>query len=69
MADVADAQQRRVGLRAQHDVLELLRVDQAARRVHRVLEIGALRRGRLAKRSRGILAVLRLDGVADVAWR
>ena len=44
MADVANAQQRSVGLRAHHDILELAGIGEAARRGHRILEIGAARR-------------------------
>ena len=35
-------------------------------RVYRVLEIGAFRRWSLTERARGILPVLRLNGVADI---
>ncbi len=66
MADVAQAQQCSVGLGAQHDVLELPGVHQAAGRVHRILEIGPGRSRRLSEGARRILPVLRLDGRADV---
>ncbi len=65
-ADIANAQQRGVGLRAHHDILELAGICKTAGRGHRILKVGAARRRRLADRARGILAVLRLHGVRDV---
>src|SRR5450432_1520301 len=49
-ADVVDVHQRGVRLRAHHDILELAGIGEAAGRGHRVLEIGAAWRRRLADR-------------------
>ena len=55
------------GTRAHHDVLEFRGSHQPPLRAYRILERGASGRRRLADRSGGILSVLRLNGVVDIA--
>ena len=65
-ANVANPKQRGVGLRANHNVRELTRIDQTSGRTHRILEVGSRRRRRLSQRARRVLAILGIDRVADV---
>ncbi len=69
VSDVAHAQQRAVRQGTQHNVFKLRRVDQPPDRVDRILKIRATGRRLLPERARGILPVLRCDGVADVRRR
>jgi len=52
-----------------HAIWGLRRVEEPAGSVDRILEVGAGGHGRLANRPRGILPVLRLNGVVDVRGR
>ena len=64
--DVADLQQRSIGLGSDHDIAKLLRLEQTPGGVDRILKVDAGTDGRLPDRAGGILPVLRLDGVVDV---
>ena len=67
MADIADAEQAGIRAGAQDDIFKLGWIDEASRRGNRVLKVGAGGRGRLAQRTGGVLAVLRLNGSGDIA--
>src|SRR5262249_40400708 len=64
--EIADAKERPVGLRTQHDIAELLWLDEASGGIDRILQIDTGGDRRLADGARWILTVLRLDGRGDV---
>ena len=64
--EIANPEKRSVGLRAQDDVAKLLRVNEPAGGVHRILKIGPGRDRGLADGTRWVLTILRLDGCREV---
>ena len=63
---IPHAQERPVRLRPDHDLVELLGLEQPAAGVYRVLEVRSGGDRRLADRAGGILTVLGLDGAVDI---
>src|SRR4029450_12549979 len=64
--EIVHAQERSVRLGSDHDPVELLRLEQSAGGVYRVLEVRSRGNGRLADRACSVLAVLRLDRNGEV---